>query len=450
MNTPRLLLIEDDDSLREVMSFNLEDAGYLVDVAATGEEGVKKYEPRRHDVVITDLRMPGIDGLEVIARLRRRDPLCVVVVMTAYGGTQRALDAMRQGAFHYIEKPVNSGALRALLERAVEFRRVRCEHAELKKRPDQRHQLIASSSQMSQILRVVDKVADSDATVLIIGESGTGKELIARLLHERSSRRDAPFVTVNCAAIPGDLLESTLFGHTRGAFTGAHRDAKGKFRAAHRGTLLLDEIAELPLQLQSKLLRVLQEGEVEPVGSPTTTLVDVRVLAATHCDLEARVHDGLFREDLYWRLNVVPIPLPPLRERPEDIPPLVRFFLRKHAPQANISIAESVDECFLAHPWPGNVRELENTLQRMLLLRESDALTGRDLPARLRPSAVSTPSQGLPFTLPEGELDLRALERDIILAALEKMDGNQSATARYLKIPRHVLTYRLDKYGITR
>lgn len=441
-----VLLVEDDAALREVMVFHLEEAGYRVTAAGLAQEALDGYDPDRFDVVITDIRMPDMSGLELLTALRERDPLAVVLVITAFGGTERALEAMRRGAFHYVEKPVNTRALIALLERAAEFRHVSREHARLT--TPLRHELVAASASMNEVLRLVDKVANSDATVLILGESGTGKELIARAIHRRSERARAPFVTVSCAAIPADLLESTLFGHERGAFTGAHRASPGKFVAAEGGTLFLDEVGELPPALQSKLLRVLQEGEVDPVGATSPTRVNVRILAATHRDLEDDVSQGRFRKDLYWRLNVIPISLPPLRDRPEDIPVLVRFFLRKHAPEDTLTVNREVDERLLEHTWPGNVRELENTVKRMTVLRESNTLTVDDIPPRLLLSP-SPPTAGLPFALPEDHLDLRALERDVIIAALDKHGGNQSATARYLKIPRHILTYRLEKYGIS-
>jgi DNA-binding NtrC family response regulator len=446
-----ILLIEDDDSLREIMAFNLEDAGFSVDVASRGLVGAKRYDPRVHDVVITDIRMPDVSGLEVLKGLRERDPLVVVVVMTAFGGGERAIEAMRHGAFHYVEKPVNMTTLLAILDKAVALRRATIGSGRAAVGAPRKHELVASSQRMSELLRTIDKVAHTDATVLITGESGTGKELVARALHERSERAEGPFVALSCAAIPADLLESTLFGHARGAFTGAVSASKGKFLAANGGTLFLDEVAELPLALQAKLLRALQEGEVEPVGGAPVA-VDVRILAATHRDLVEEVAAGRFRDDLFWRLNVVPLKLPALRERPEDIPALLRFFIQKHARGAQITVTRAVDEQMIAYAWPGNVRELENVVRRMIALREGDELGLPDLPAWQQradePHLSAPPAQGLPFELPPDGLDLRDLERRVIIAALEKHDGNQSATARYLHIPRHVLMYRIEKYGI--
>lgn len=447
-----ILLVEDDESLREVMAFQLEEAGYRVLAVDRAEKALQHYDESL-DLVVTDLRMPGMGGMELLERLRKRDADVVVLVVTAYGGTDRAVEAMRKGAYHYVEKPVNITTLLVVIEKAVEHRRLRKEkgalaHA-LREEKRSRHTIVAASPGMNRVLRMVDKVADSDATILITGESGTGKELVARAIHARSSRAKRPFVTVNCAAIPGDLLESMLFGHEKGAFTGASKASQGKFRQADRGTIFLDEVAEMPLALQSKLLRVLQEGEVEVVGGQRPHLVDVRVIAATHQDLDARIRQGSMRQDLYYRLNVVPVHVPSLRERPEDIPVLSRTFLRKANPGHNVSLSREVETALVQYDWPGNVRELQNVIERMSLLRESEQITRDDLPPLLRSTAEAQEEQeGLPFALPEDGFDLVDLERRIILAVMDKMKGNQSAAARYLRIPRHVLLYRLEKFGL--
>lgn len=440
-----ILVIEDDDSLREVLSFHLEEAGHAVDAASDGAQGLAQYDAERHDVVMTDLNMPGIDGMEVVSKLLERDPNAVVLVVTAYGSTEKAVEAMRRGAFHYVEKPVNSSALLAMVERAGLHRRAIRENAQLRESA-RSHEIITASPAMNKVLQVVEKVATSDAPVLITGESGTGKELVARTLHRAGDRADQPFVAVNCAAIPDELLESTLFGHERGAFTGATKSAPGKFVSASGGTIFLDEIAEMTPKLQSKLLRVLQEGEVDAVGSSEPRAIDVRVVSATHQNLEERIEAGQFREDLFYRLNVIPVRIPPLRERPEDIPVLFRFFMRKHEPGASIEVAPSVDDRLVAHEWTGNVRELENVVKRMLLLRNDDRLDVDDLPAEIR--AHTDHADGLPFRLPEEGLDLVRLEESVIRAALAKHEGNQSATARYLNIPRHVLLYRIEKFDL--
>lgn len=447
----RILLAEDDDNLREVMTFNLEDAGFEVDAAPNGQAALERFDADRHDTVVTDLRMPQMDGMELLSHLLERDPAVVVVVVTAYGNSDRALEAMRRGAFHYVEKPVNNLALQTVIQKAVDHRRTQRENSELKERAQRRQKptLVASSPAMNEVLRTVDKVATSDATILIEGESGTGKELIAQALHDRSDRAGARFVALNCAAIPADLLESILFGHEKGAFTGADTASEGKFAAADGGTLFLDEIAEMPPKLQSKLLRVLQEGEIELIGSNRPRPIDVRVVAATHQNLTELVNEGRFRQDLYFRLNVIPIRIPPLRERREDIPVLFRFFLRKFAEGERIEVDRDVDDALLGYAWPGNVRELQNIVERMVLLRDADRITLDDVPVVIRQDAkLAAGDGGLPFRLPEEGLDLMALEKAVIMAALEKMGGNQSATARYLNIPRHVLLYRLEKFGI--
>ena len=450
---PTLLLVEDDDSLREIMSFNLEEAGYEVIAVEDGARALSTYDEDLHDLVITDVRLPDVDGLEVLRRIRDANPRAVVLVVTAYGSLDRAVEAMQRGAFHYIEKPVNTRALNAVLGRALEHSELIRENARLQDsatKGERRATLISASPAMTKVLRLVDKVADSDAAVLIGGESGTGKELVARALHQRSQRCDHPFVAVNCAAIPDELLESILFGHEKGAFTGASRKQQGKFRAAQKGTLFLDEIGEMSPRLQSKLLRVLQHGEVEVIGASEPEFVDVRIVAATHQDLPALIKANRFREDLYYRLNVIPVEVPPLRQRREDVPVLLRYFLRELS-DGKVTVDREVDKLLAAYDWPGNVRELRNLVQRMLLLREGDELTAFDVPEQLRETAKLkdwSPATGLPFELPDDGLDLVELERAVICAALEKMEGNQSATARYLNIARHVLLYRLEKYGI--
>jgi len=444
---PTILLVEDDDSLREVLAFNLEDAGFDVDAVDGGQAALEAHDPARHDAVLTDLRMSGVDGLELLRKLRERDPTTVVLLMTAYGALDVAVTAMQAGAFHYVEKPVNTPTLIAVLRRAVEFARL---GREKRREGGSRGPIISTSPEMNNVLRLVDKVADSDATILIRGESGTGKELVAREVHERSQRSDRAFVAVNCSAIPSGLLESLLFGHERGAFTGAVKSSPGKFVQADGGTLFLDEIGEMAADLQARLLRVLQEGEVEAVGADKPRSVDVRIVAATHGDLELMVESGRFREDLFYRLNVVPISVPPLRSRRDDIPVLLRHFVRQHAPDRSVAIERQVYERLAGYAWPGNVRELENIAKRMVLLADSDELTVKDIPRELLTGAArSGDSVGrLPFELPEEGLDLRTLERDIIRAALAKHGGNQSAAARYLGLARHKLLYRMEKYGL--
>lgn len=457
-----ILLIEDDESLREILAMNLEDEGFVVEQAKDGQRGVAIFDPTRHDLVLTDMNMPGLNGLGVLDAIKSRDKHAVVLMLTAFGGTKNALEAMRQGAFHYVEKPVNTRALVNELKRALTHRHHTRNHTHTQTTPQYRAthmapetQMIASSPAMNKVLKIVDKIANSDAPIMILGESGVGKELVAHTIHERSARSDGAFVAVNCAAIPPELLESVLFGYEKGAFTGAVERTDGKFIAAHGGTLFLDEIAEMSEPLQSKLLRVLQDGCVERVGSIKPERVNVRILAATHQNLEERIARNLFRKDLYYRLNVVPIKVPPLRQRTEDIPVLMRHFLRQLAPQGSLlTLAPEVDDVFLSHTWPGNIRELRNMIERMILLREDDHISLEDVPETIRKhvhtkdNVVHNLDQKLPFDLPDDGLDLMELERRIIIATMERMNGNQSATARYLHIPRHVLVYRLEKFGI--
>lgn len=452
----RVLLVEDDESLREVLSINLEDLGFSVTQASTGREGLTLFQRSvdrgtPYPVVLTDLKMPELTGFELLGTLKALDSEVCVIVLTAFGGVERALEAMRRGAFHYVEKPVNMSALSAELHRALQHR---LGAPSMAKQPSRgARSLIATSPMMNEVLKVVDRVAHSDAPVMVLGESGVGKELIARALHERSRRADGPWVTVNCAAIPTELLESVLFGYERGAFTGADRRADGKFSAASGGTLFLDEIAEMSPALQAKLLRVLQDGLVERVGSIKPEPVDVRIVTATHQDLEEAMRRGTFRRDLYYRLHVIPLRIPPLRERSADIPVLIRHFIRELSPQRPLEVASEVDQACLRYQWPGNVRELRNLIERMILLREGDLLTARDLPESLRDLSILDEEaplgevrlEGVSFHLPPNQLDLKALERAVIIAALSKHEGNRSATARYLKIPRHALLYRLDK-----
>ena len=488
MITERILLVEDDESLREVLSLNLEDFGLSVDQACDAEEALSLFEESLHQspytLVISDIKMPKMSGLELLERLRLLDPQLPVIILTAFGGVERSLEAMRLGAFHYVEKPVNMSALYAEINRALSHRAQRGERdtkpliSTRTKKPklaENDSQLVAASPAMNQVLKVVDRVANSDAPVMILGESGVGKELIARALHERSDRVEKPWVTVNCAAIPSELLESVLFGYERGAFTGAHKRTDGKFSLADGGTLFLDEIAEMSPALQAKLLRVLQDGLVVRVGANIAESVNVRIVTATHQDLRQAMESGSFRRDLYYRLYVIPITIPPLRERSEDIPVLLRHFIRGFAPQEQIKVSEAVDQACLHYTWPGNVRELRNVVERTLLLRECDTLDVADLPPELqereiRASIATSMSEppnerhddpdsardnqeshprvslgALNFQLPKDSLDLKELERRVILSALELHGGNQSATARYLNIPRHALLYRLEK-----
>lgn len=461
----RVVLVDDDASLREVLTFAIEELGHEVSAHSGGESALAEIAIQIPDVVVTDLKMPGIDGMEVLRRVRSTLPATPVIILTAFGTIEDAVEAMKEGAHHYLTKPYRREELRVAIEQALERRRLLLENQSLRDRlraQQQRIDLIHVSPAMQQVAQMIHRIAPSDATVLISGESGSGKEVVAKALHAQSERWSEPFVAVNCAAIPRDLLESELFGYMRGAFTGAIKDKPGKFQQAQRGTLLLDEIAELPSELQTKLLRVLETHEVDIVGGRKPVAVDVRVLASTNADLEGAVREGRFRNDLFYRLNVIPIRVPPLRERVEDIPVLWEHFVLRFAPEHPVRSTPDLLRALMRHPWPGNVRELANTCQRMVILRRSDTLTEGDLPDGTRaPDSrhPSTPAEGaaglrtgetVPFLgeLPDDELPLREIEREIIVRALAKHNGNRSRTAEYLRIPRHVLLYRLAKFGI--
>lgn len=444
----KILIIDDDTSLRRVLEYNLQEAGYMALTAADGETGLTLFDEQQPDLVITDLKMPGMSGFQVLAAVKERAPLTPVIVITAFGAVATAVEAMKLGAYDYITKPFNRDELRLVLKKALEMRGLSEENRRLKEELTERvdfRNIIGISREMEQVFHIVRKVADTEATVLITGESGTGKELVARAIHSLSSRRVARFVTINCAAIPRDLLESELFGHVRGAFTGAVRDKPGKFQMADGGTLFLDEVGELPVELQPKLLRALQERVVDPVGGDNPRKLDVRVLAATNSDLEKAIVAGSFREDLYYRLAVIPIHLPPLRERKEDVTLLVRHFLVKHGGQ-QVKFAPETIEAMQRYPWPGNVRELENTVERLLIMRGSDIIEAADLPDKIRGGKAAT---GVIINLPPEGYSLEQLEMEIVTLALERNDWNQAAAARFLRIPRHTLIYRMEKYQIT-
>jgi DNA-binding NtrC family response regulator len=436
-----ILLIDDDDTGRKVSAHNLARRGYLVDQASTGSEGLNRFDVDRHEVVVTDLRMPGLSGMDVLELVRERAPDVPVIVATAYGTVDRAVEAMRAGAWGFIEKPFGREQLELTVERALEAVRLRRDNHALRsvERP-----ILAVSETMRTLLKMVDRIAGSQAPVLISGESGTGKELIARRVHARGPRAAKPFVAVNCAAIPAALLEAELFGHSKGAFTGAEKARAGRFRTAHHGTLFLDEIGEVPLEVQAKLLRVLQEGSVDVVGADTAVHVDVRVVAATNQDLEEAVSEGRFREDLYYRLNVLRVDVPPLRERVEDIIPLAERFLREMASR-ELTLDRAAQSEMRSRPWRGNVRQLRNVCQRLSVLAPGPKVGVDELPVeRVRSSSANWLD-----LLPE-DLSLRQLEAQAIRHTLARCDWNVSKAARSLGVPRHILAYRIDKFGITR
>jgi len=452
MRRVKILVIDDDESLRRVLEYNLAQEGYAVLSAASGEQGLELLKKEGADLVVTDVRMPGMDGLQVLEGVRRVDPNIQVIILTAFGTIEMAVEAMKAGAFHYISKPFNRDELKLTLKKALQLKELERENVTLRQELKERTGLdtiIAESPRMSQVLELVIRVAPTETTVLILGESGTGKELIARGIHGSSPRAHGPFVTVNCAAIPENLLESELFGHVKGAFTGAIRDRVGKFEAAEGGTIFLDEIGEMRPELQVKILRVLEERTLERVGDNTLIRVDVRVLAATNKDLTKAIQAGEFREDLYYRLNVVPLQIPPLRERREDIRPLAQHFLKRLGASPRLTIAPEAFRALETYEWPGNVRELENALERAMIFHREDVITLADLPETIR-APKTKEAAALPVSMPETGLSLEEVEKELILRALQKHDWNQSRAARYLGITRHTLLYRIEKHHIVR
>ena len=429
MKKPSILLIDDDDSLRRVMEFSLVEAGYTVRTASSGEDGLRLFEQEAGDAVVTDITMPGMGGMEVLARIREKDEQLPVIVITAYGTIESAVEAMKKGAFDYITKPFNRDELRMTLEKAFTLRRLQRENLELRAAVTDRYSfagIIGTSDALKNVLDLAGRVAPSEASVLITGESGTGKELLARGIHVNSTRAHGPFVAVNCASIPEGLIESELFGHVKGAFTGAVRDKAGKFELARGGTLFLDEIGELRIDLQAKILRALQERQVDRVGGNHPLAVDVRVLAATNKDIERAVKEGAFREDLYYRLNVVTLLMPPLRERRDDIPMLARYFLKKFNAAA-VEVDPAALSALRSYGWPGNVRELENVIERASVLRRGDLVTLADLPGKLGKEKQGV--EEIILNLPEDGISLEDLEKSLIIKALEKHKNNQTRAA---------------------
>ncbi len=447
-----ILVADDDESLRRVLEFQLKESGYDVLTAADGLQAFELFTSNEAACIITDLRMPKLSGLDLLERIRAVDAEKPVIVITAFGEVETAVSAMRAGAFDYITKPFNKDEIFLTIEKALSFSRTFAENRRLRQLVSESFSLrglIGNSPNMQAVLSVVERVSRSDATVLITGETGTGKELIAKGIHFAGKRADKPFIAINCGAIPESLIESELFGHRKGAFTGAVADAKGKFEEASNGTLFLDEISEMPLSLQPKLLRVLQEREIVRLGESQPRKIDVRIIAATNQNLEKRVKEGSFREDLYFRLAVVPVHLPPLRERREDIPLLFKHFLHRAEEKhgfRKLEVDREVYNALLRYSFPGNVRELENTIERMIILSDGERLTTRDLPKNIK-----TPQSLIGNVLPElpaEGISLEDLEKEIIRLALEKHQGNQSQTARYLTLTRSALIYRMQKYDL--
>jgi len=472
----RVLIIEDDETVRDVLNSFLGGKGFSVTLAQNGEEGIDMLRAEKFDLILTDLVMPGITGMDVLREAIASKISVPVVVMTAFGTVQTAVEAMRTGAFDYITKPFNLDELTIVIDKALSVSRLQKENVMLKMQLKKKYNfkgLIGDSPRMQTVYEMIEKIADTDSTVLITGESGTGKELIAKTIHyNNTSRASGPFIPLNCAAIPKDLLESELFGHEKGAFTGAINARLGRFELAQGGTLFLDEVGELDPSLQVKLLRVLQEREFERVGGMKTIKVDVRILAATNKDLEKATKDGKFREDLFYRLNVIPLHLPPLRERIEDIQLLTAHFVNEFARKRKrepFTFSPDTLQCLLKYRWPGNVRELENLIERLTILVSGNVVNMQDLPEKLHQltlpdidhvagipdrsmQSASAPASRNPVEFSDKGVDLNemvgAMERDLILKALDRAGGVRSRAAQLLGLNRTTLLEKMKKMGI--
>lgn len=452
----KILVVDDEAIQRDIVRDILEDQGYEVIALGNGPETLEymKTSPPV-DVILTDLRMPGMDGVELLQRIKEFDPEIVVVVITAYGSVESAVDAMKRGAYHYLSKPLGKEELTLVVERALKNKRLADENRSLRQELQERyafHNIIGRSSGMQHVFRMIEKVAPSESTVIIYGESGTGKELVARALHCHSKRKNQTFLAVNCAAIPDTLLESEMFGYEKGAFTGANAQKKGLFEEADNSTLFLDEIGDLDFTLQAKLLRVLQEGEFQRVGGTKTIKVNIRLLAATNKTLEEEVKEGRFRQDLYYRLNVVPIFLPPLRSRKEDIPYLAEHFLSKYQEKHGKTvkrIASDVMKRFMDYPWEGNVRELESVIEHSIILADQNVIEMETLPEKLQgPISPSSLANPLEFKIPDEGISLEHLERSLIESALNKTNQSVKKASELLGISYKTLQYRIQKYHL--
>ena len=452
MNPRSILVVDDDQSLRRVMQMQLEEIGCSVVTAANGAEAIDLLSGRHFPVVLTDLKMAGMSGIDLLRHIRKNHPGILVLVITAYGTVETAVAAMREGAYDYLTKPIDYSQLAIVVNRALDHQNLLEEVRHLRTTLDRKYgfeTIIGQSRNLLHVLDLASRAAQSESTVLIRGETGTGKELLAKAIHRNSGRKDQPFVTINCGAIPKDLLESELFGYIKGSFTGAAGNKAGKVELADKGTLFLDEIGELPVELQVKILRLIQEGQIDKVGATSPIEVDVRIIAATHRNLLAMIEDLAFRQDLYYRLAVITLELPPLRERVDDIPDLVQsLFIRIKARQKreDLKLPQSLLPYFCGYAWPGNVRELENVVERLVVLTTGGEVTLADLPDFLR---VERPAlEALHLALPPQGISLEAVEKELILRALAKFDGNQTQAARYLDISRRTLIYRMEKHGI--
>ena len=447
---PTILIVEDEAKMRRLLELNLDEDGFSTLSAGDAESGLKLLRENTVDLVVTDLKLPGINGLEFLHSIKRQNAALPVVVMTAFGSVETAVEAMKAGASDYVLKPFSLSEMRMVIRKELDVHNLREENRSLREALGKRYShpnVVARSVKMQEVLATVERVAPTNSTVLLGGESGVGKDLIARAVHEKSRRASGPFIKINSSAIPENLLESELFGYEKGAFTGAATSKPGKFELADKGTLFLDEIGDVPPAIQVKLLRVLQEREFERLGGTRTVKVDVRLIAATNRDLREALEQGTFREDLYYRLNVVPIDIAPLRQRKEDIPDLVNLFISRFAGDSGKpvkSIAPAAMQILVNYHWPGNVRELQNIIERACALAKGPVLEAADIHLDLRPAK---PANGGAGFLPEG-MTLEQWEDEMIQEALRRANGNKSQAARLLGLSRNALRYRLSKIGI--
>jgi len=447
---PTILIVEDEAKMRRLLELNLGEDGFTTLSAGDAESGLKLLRENTVDLVVTDLKLPGMNGLEFLQTLKRQNAALPVVVMTAFGSVETAVEAMKAGASDYVLKPFSLGEMRMVIRKELDVRDLREENRSLREALGQRYahpNVVARSVKMQEVLATVERVAPTNSTVLLGGESGVGKDLIARAIHEKSRRASGPFIKINSTAIPENLLESELFGYEKGAFTGANASKPGKFELADKGTLFLDEIGDVPPTIQVKLLRVLQEREFERLGGTRTVKVDVRLIAATNRDLREALEQGTFREDLYYRLNVVPIDIAPLRQRKEDIPDLVNLFISRFAGDSGKqvkSISPDAMQILVNYHWPGNVRELQNIIERACALAKGTVIGPEDIHLDVRPAKAASGASGF---LPEG-MTLEHWEDEMIREALRRANGNKSQAARLLGLSRNALRYRLSKIGI--